>query len=258
MDDLLTTKQLQELLQVDRITVYRMLKDGRLTGVKVGNQWRFPRAEVEEFLSGAPPIDTPSKPESDGSNAMSTEVVPLNCIQTVQDVFAEMSGIGAVTTGADGLPLTQLSNCSKFCRLIQSSPSGYQACITSWRQLVTQPETIPQFISCHAGLQYARGRIEINNKLVGLLIAGQFYADETEVEAIDSQIEQLATKHNLDADHLRKSASNLPTLNDHQRAWIGVWLEKIAHTFEQVGAERFELMSRLRHIAEMSTLPPSP
>ncbi|MCA9936705.1 MAG: helix-turn-helix domain-containing protein [Anaerolineales bacterium] len=50
MDDLLTTKQVQDLLQVDRTTVYRMLKDGRITGVKVGQQWRFHRQEVENLL----------------------------------------------------------------------------------------------------------------------------------------------------------------------------------------------------------------
>lgn len=50
MDDLLTTRQLQELLQVDRITIYRMLNDGRLQGFKVGGQWRFSRQAVELWL----------------------------------------------------------------------------------------------------------------------------------------------------------------------------------------------------------------
>lgn len=47
MDDLLTTRQLQDLLRVDRITIYRMLNDGRLRGFKVGGQWRFSPREVE-------------------------------------------------------------------------------------------------------------------------------------------------------------------------------------------------------------------
>ena len=38
MPNLLTAKEVQELLSVDRTTIYRMLKDGRLKGVKVGNQ----------------------------------------------------------------------------------------------------------------------------------------------------------------------------------------------------------------------------
>ena len=50
MEELLTTKQVLDILQVDRTTIYRMLKDGRLSGVKVGQQWRFPRSEVEDLL----------------------------------------------------------------------------------------------------------------------------------------------------------------------------------------------------------------
>ena len=40
MENYLTTKQVQDLFKVDRITIYRMLQDGRLKGVKIGNQWR--------------------------------------------------------------------------------------------------------------------------------------------------------------------------------------------------------------------------
>ena len=50
---LLTAKQVQELLHVDRTTIYRMLKDGRLTGIKVGQHWRFSEQEVDDLVSGA-------------------------------------------------------------------------------------------------------------------------------------------------------------------------------------------------------------
>ena len=49
-DTLLTARQLQELLQVDRITIYRMLSDGRLEGFKVGGQWRFSRQAIQGWL----------------------------------------------------------------------------------------------------------------------------------------------------------------------------------------------------------------
>ena len=52
MPDLLTSKQVQEWLLVDRTTVYRMLNDGRLKGTKIGHQWRFRREDVLELLSG--------------------------------------------------------------------------------------------------------------------------------------------------------------------------------------------------------------
>ena len=50
MGDLYTVKQVQDLLKVDRITVYRMLQDGRLKGIKIGHQWRFNASELEHLL----------------------------------------------------------------------------------------------------------------------------------------------------------------------------------------------------------------
>ena len=41
MLNLISAKDVQELLQVDRSTVYRMAEDGRLPAIKVGRQWRF-------------------------------------------------------------------------------------------------------------------------------------------------------------------------------------------------------------------------
>ena len=46
----LTTRQIQEILQVDRTTIYRMADSGRIPAVKIGNQWRFPQVEVENWL----------------------------------------------------------------------------------------------------------------------------------------------------------------------------------------------------------------
>ena len=147
MGDLLTAHEVQSLLKVDRTTVYRMLKDGRLTGVKIGQQWRFPREEVDALLAGSPAVEEPSAPPRD--------ILPLHCVQPIQDVFSEIGGISVVTTAPDGEPLTQPSNPCTFCALIQSSPSGRQACIASWRRLAEQSERRPVFAACHAGLHEA-------------------------------------------------------------------------------------------------------
>ncbi|HEX9074887.1 MAG TPA: helix-turn-helix domain-containing protein, partial [Anaerolineae bacterium] len=55
MDDLLTTKQLMDLLHLDRTTIYRMLNDGRLPGVRVGGQWRFSRQTIDGWLKDQKP-----------------------------------------------------------------------------------------------------------------------------------------------------------------------------------------------------------
>lgn len=48
--DLLSPKQLAEYLQLSQRTVYRLLERGDLAGVKVGGQWRFRKATVDEWL----------------------------------------------------------------------------------------------------------------------------------------------------------------------------------------------------------------
>ncbi len=65
MTDLLTTREVKELLKLDRTTIYRMLKQGRLSGVRVGQQWRFTRQAVEALLRGehaGEPAPVPEQP----------------------------------------------------------------------------------------------------------------------------------------------------------------------------------------------------
>jgi excisionase family DNA binding protein len=248
MDELLTTKQVQELLQVDRTTVYRMLKDGRLSGVKVGQQWRFSQQDVESLLSGIISAD-----QEDDKPPMSLDVLPLNCVQAVQDVCAEIAEIGAVTTDMEGKPLTEISNCSRFCALILDTPSGYRACKGSWRRLADQDETEPRFVTCHAGLQYARAKIELNGESA-MLIGGQFYTIPPDPGQRRAEMRALAEKHGIDADQLVEAGQDIPFLEQRKRHEITRWLKKVAGAFEQISCERADLMHRLERIADMSTL----
>ena len=247
MSELLTAKQVQDMLQIDRTTIYRMLKDGRLNGVKVGQQWRFPREDVDAMLLG-------SGPQAGGSADSPTTVLPIGCLQPVQDVFADMAEVGAVTTAPDGQPLTKISNSCDFCALILASEFGRRACIDSWQKVANDTDPRPHFTSCHAGLQYARARIEVNGTLVAVLIAGQFYATAPDPIEQDQRIRQLADKYGIDATELAGAARRLPVLDERTRARIADWLERVSHTFEHVGHERAALLSRLSRIAAMSTL----
>jgi excisionase family DNA binding protein len=245
MSELLTAKQVQDLLKIDRTTIYRMLKDGRLNGVKVGQQWRFPREDVDAILSGA-------GPQNAGVEAPST-VLPIGCLQPVQDVFADMAEVGAVTTAPDGQPLTKISNSCQFCSLILASDSGRRACAGSWQKIAAEPDHTPRFVTCHAGLQYARARVDVNGALVAVLVAGQFYASAPDPVEESERVGQLAARHGIDPAQLAAAAGKLSVLDQRTRLRIADWLERVSHTFEHVGRERAALLSRLSRIAAMST-----
>ena len=49
-EQLLTLEEVAEYLNVDRVTVYRLLTQKELPAFKVGNQWRFKREMIEAWL----------------------------------------------------------------------------------------------------------------------------------------------------------------------------------------------------------------
>lgn len=47
--DMLTAREIQERLQIDRSTIYRMAEAGQLPAIKVGKQWRFPADQFQHW-----------------------------------------------------------------------------------------------------------------------------------------------------------------------------------------------------------------
>lgn len=248
MSDLLTTKQVQEILQIDRTTIYRMLKDGRLTGVKVGHQWRFPAVQIENFLNGRAPARYEETAQAPQNN------LPVDCFQLIQDVFSDITEIAAVTTKPDGTPLTKTSRSSQFCQMLLNSETGGQACQASWREMANSQPDHPSITACHAGLHCLPTPVSINNVVDAVLIAGQFYSDFPDAAEEAARVRKLAQKHNLDEMQLANTVRDILILDNRQKTRIRGWLNKIAATFEHISCERASFMNRLEQIANMSDL----
>lgn len=48
--DVMTLNEVAEYLRIPRSTVYKLVREGRIPGQKIGRQWRFRRAVVERWL----------------------------------------------------------------------------------------------------------------------------------------------------------------------------------------------------------------
>ena len=253
MDVLLTARQLQELLQVDRITIYRMLNDGRLRGFKVGGQWRFSRRVIEHWLEeqrASLGVSEPSK-SSDGLQP-SAEALPLSCIRAIQDVFAEALGVGTVTTDVDGNPLTPVAHSCEFCDLILSTEAGRRRCIGSWQAAAAEPGDTPRLATCHAGLRYVWGRIEVRGEFVAATHAGQFLGSPPTGGEWPVRLAGLAAATGISEQKLRQALARVPVLDETRRQQVPRLLHRVATTFSEIGEERLSLLGRLRRIAEIT------
>lgn len=50
MEPPMTVKELSEYLRLDRMTIYKMLKEGNIPASRIGHQWRFFRSDIDEWL----------------------------------------------------------------------------------------------------------------------------------------------------------------------------------------------------------------
>jgi excisionase family DNA binding protein len=48
--DVMTLNEVAEYLRIPRSTVYKLVREGRIPGQKIGRQWRFRRKVVENWL----------------------------------------------------------------------------------------------------------------------------------------------------------------------------------------------------------------
>ncbi|GIV84373.1 MAG: hypothetical protein KatS3mg052_1380 [Candidatus Roseilinea sp.] len=162
MTGLLTTHQVQDLLKVDRTTIYRMVEAGRLPAIRVGKQWRFEANEVERWLherATLAPLEcrlrAPDEPVPEGLRAL----LPLECAQMIQDAFAEALDVMMVTTDMDGQIITRVSHPCGFFTALTQDANAITHCIGTWKQLAAAPAIEPRLSPSEIGLLCARGLI---------------------------------------------------------------------------------------------------
>ncbi len=248
MSPLLTTKQVQELLKVDRITVYRMLNDGRLKGIKIGKEWRFHRREIEQMLG---------KPEIASSETASEEVLtefPAGCVEKVEDLLGGILGIGVTTVTLRGEPLNEIVNPNPFCQCILSSLSGRQSCQAAWGQPAEGDGNKPSFHVCHAGLSFLRHPIALDGRIVAWVIAGQFRTAPSNARQVDARIDELAERHKIQRRPLEEAMRAVPVLSGEQQAQVEAWTPRLAKTIQSILQERQKLTARLQQISDLSSV----
>lgn len=249
MSKYLTSKQVREILRVDRITVYRMIQDGRLKAVKIGKQWQFHQNDIDRFLGREPePVEPISidDPLSD---------FPVSCVSKVEEIFAGILGIGVTTVRADGEPLTGVVYANPFCQMVYASAAGRSACQAEWARNEQPGEDGAGFVTCHAGLKFYRCGVALDGKTVARVISGQFrLAPQTPED--DKRLAELAARLGIGLSDLQVADRQVPVLKKDERDRVEEWTPRLAATVQSILHERQGLMLRLQKISEMSAIRP--
>jgi excisionase family DNA binding protein len=247
MEDFLTTRQVLDILKVDRITIYRMLNDGRLKGTKIGQQWRFSRAEVEGLLNGDRLVIANSKTADDTG-------LPVHCLQAIQDLFATVSQYSAVLISPQGDLITEISNPCRFCELFHKNPVASEACQASRVGFIQQAENGHTRFTCHSGMNYVGTQVIVGDEFIGLFLVGGFGIDPGDPGEKASLLDELGTRFGISNSLLSAAYEQMPILLADQQNQLGNWSTSAANAFESILRERLGFAMRLKKIADLTQI----
>ncbi len=163
-EHLVGAEQIQDLLGVDRSTVYRMAHDGRLPAVKVGRQWRFPLDEVQQRLR----IDSPPDCDVQAADLPLDPVV----VEPLVSVVAEALGVMMVVADMSGRALVPVANPCPWFVEHGTKPEVLEACTAERREFAVSLDFTPRFRLNQFGYECARAFIRSDAVLIGMVVGG--------------------------------------------------------------------------------------
>lgn len=252
MSELLTTKDLQAILQVDRTTIYRMADAGRLPGLKVGNQWRFQREQIEAWLQGQQQGHGGLQLRNGGEIAGVGGLFPLECVQLMQDTFADALGVMIQVIDLEGQPITQPSNPGGLATAVLASSRARQRCFDLWMSMAHGPALVPRFVESPLGLLCARGLIRVGNEIKAILVVGGIAPPDWPPH--EQKVEAIARDLGVGRELIDQHIYEVHRLSPAGEASILLFVQRIADVFAHIAAERMQLHERLQRIAEISRL----
>jgi excisionase family DNA binding protein len=251
MTKLLTTRDVQDLIRVDKSTIYRMAEAGRIPAIKVGRQWRFPEDQLLEWLGERrSPVQEPGTSAPGDAKSGLGGLLPPKTIQALADLLGDVLGTMVVITDMEGQPLTEVANPCGLFEAIQEVPGTLERCIEGWKEFGDAIDLTPSFIPSHIGFLCSRGFVRVGSELKGMVIVGGI-APENWPPAPESS-EGLATDMDIPGDEITDHIDEVYYLDEAHMNWIVSLLPSVGTLISHLANERGHLVTKLEAIASLA------
>ena len=241
----LTTRDLQDLIRVDKSTIYRMAEDGRLPAVKVGRQWRFPETAVRELLGQLPQPEPTAAPVRQLIASLDPQA-----IQAVADFAGAALGAMVVVTGMDGHPVTEVANPCVLFDAVASQPKVVPRCIETWAGYGAAPDLTPTFRTSQFGFLCARSFVRVGNELLGMVIVGGVAPEVWPPSA--AAIDGIAAGLGIAPELVAANIDGVFHLDPNEQARVLALLPQISVLVSHMAEGARQLVGRLDAIASLA------
>lgn len=180
-------------------------------------------------------------------NIRLVDLMDVKALQKIQDEFSKYTGMAALTTDENGIPITKGSGFTNFCtNLVRTTELGCSRCEACDKNgaLMTLENKHATVYSCHAGLTDYAAPIMIDGKMIGSFIGGQ-----VRTEAVDEEkMTAIAGELGINADVFIEEAKKARELNKEDVERAAEFLEGIAASLSEMAYHNFLALQKSRRM----------
>lgn len=174
-----------------------------------------------------------------GNELYLTELIDVEVLQRIQDGFANMTGMAAITTDKNGVTVTKETNFSEFCRCTRQSKLGGIRCAQCEKmgaEVALDSGTACTYF-CHVGLVEFAAPIIANGEIVGRIIGGQALNSSPKVD----KFREMALELEIDPDRYVKAVRNVRITSKKQVDSAAEFLYTTANILSDIAYKSYEM-----------------
>ncbi|MFW5987958.1 MAG: PocR ligand-binding domain-containing protein [bacterium] len=138
----------------------------------------------------------------------------VDVLQSIQDKFADATGLAAVIVNREGQPVTTPSNFTSFCQTIRSCKKGFRKCKLSDSQggINAKERGKAAPYTCESGLIDMAAPIILEKRFIGTILCGQIILEEEGREQTLQRVKENTKNVDIDFEILKEKFQHLEVL----------------------------------------------
>lgn len=181
------------------------------------------------------------------------DLLDVNILQQVIDVFCKATGLASVVVDINGAPLTCMDNFSDFCmKHTRGSAEGSKRCQANdaWGGQEATRTGRPVIYYCHAGLVDFAVPIIVGGTQIGTWLGGQVLPAKPD----ERKYRKIAREIGADENEYIKDLRKIKIIPKEQIDGMAALLSLIAHTMLQIGYARKVTEEKAGELSDMVML----
>ncbi len=167
-----------------------------------------------------------------------TDLIDVATLQEIQDGFANLTGMAALTTDADGNAVTEGSNFTDFCmnytRKSRLGCARCESCDKSGGEQTMRTGRAAAYF-CHAGLVDFAAPIMVNGQFIGSFIGGQVLTEKPD----ENEFRKIARELDIDPDEYIRALRKVKIVDKKQIDLAADFLCTIAKVLSQTAYSNY-------------------